>query len=80
MQDYNPIFIPMIEARLEKAPDSYICGPQTLKGYQILLGGIMYLIVKMRPDLVYFVFQLAKFDNNPIDNHWKALKRVLLYL
>ena len=77
MQDCSPASTPMMEARLKKAPDGYICEPQTLKEYQTLLGGIMHLMVKTRPDLAYFVSRLVEFSSNPTDNYWKALKRVL---
>lgn len=33
MQDCSPAYTPMMEARLNKAPDGYICEPQMLKEY-----------------------------------------------
>ena len=80
MQDCSPVSTRMMEAKLKRAPDGYICEPQTLKDYQTLLGGIMHLMVKTRPDLAYSVSRLAEFSSNPTDEHWKALKRVLRYL
>ena len=80
MQDCSPASTPMMEARLKKAPDGYICEPQTLKEYQTLLGGIMHLMVITRPDLAYSISRLAEFSSNPTDDHWKVLKRVLRYL
>ena len=80
MQEYQLSPTLMMEVRLKKAPDSYTCEPQALKDYQTLLGGIMHLMVKTRPDLAYSVSRLAEFSSNPTDEHWKALKRVLRYL
>lgn len=59
MQDCSPVSTPMMEAKLKRAPNDYICEPQTLKDYQTLLGGIMHLMVKTRPDLAYSVSRLA---------------------
>ncbi len=80
MQDCSQVSTPMMETKLKKTPDGYICEPQTLKDYQTLLGEIMHLVVKTRPDLAYSVFLLAEFSSNPTDKHRKALKRVLHYL
>lgn len=59
----------IIEAKLKKTSDGYICEPQTLKDYQILLEQIMYLMVKTCLDLAYSVFQLAEFNSNPINKY-----------
>ena len=69
MQDCSPASTPMMEARLKKALDGYICEPQTLKEYQTLLGEIMHLMLKICPDLAYSVSRLAKFSSNPTNNH-----------
>ncbi len=45
-QHCSQVFTPIMEAKLKKASDGYICEPQTLKDYETLLGGIMHLIVK----------------------------------
>lgn len=74
MQNCSPVSMLMIEAKLKKALNSYICEPQMLKDYQKLLGEIMHLMIKICPDLAFF-FQLAKFNTNATNKHWKALKK-----
>ncbi len=37
-------------------------------------------MVKTRPDIASYISRLAKFNTNPTDKHWKALKGVLRYL
>lgn len=68
--------MPMMEGKLKKASDGYICEPQTLKHYQTLLKRIIYLIVKIHPDLAYAIFRFVKFSSNPIDENRKAMKKV----
>lgn len=48
--------------------------------YRSLVGGLLYLMVTTRPDIAFAVTQLAKFVNNPRQEHWRAAKRTLRYL
>ena len=48
--------------------------------YRELLGRLMYLMLSVRPDLCYPVGYLGRFQQNPSEQHWLALKRVLRYL
>ncbi|KAK6116290.1 hypothetical protein DH2020_049966 [Rehmannia glutinosa] len=47
--------------------------------YRSVIGGLQYITI-IRPDIVYSVNKLSQFMQNPLDSHWKALKRVLRYL
>ena len=52
----------------------------TNKPYRPLIGALMYLSTKTRPDISYIVSKLAQFVENPLELHWKAAKRVCMYL
>lgn len=80
MQKYSSASVTITEAQLKKTTDGYICEPLTLKDYQLLLGEIMHLMVKTRPDVAYFISQLAKLGSNLTEKYQKALKRILYYL
>ena len=69
MQNSSSTSMPIIETKVIKVPHSYICILQMFKDYQILIKRIIHLIIKIDPNLIYFVSQLAKFSNNLIDKH-----------
>lgn len=48
--------------------------------YRELLGSLMYIMLSFRPDICYAVGYLGRFQNQPGQAHWQALKRVVRYL
>ncbi|KAL9263744.1 Retrovirus-related Pol polyprotein from transposon TNT 1-94-like protein [Drosera capensis] len=48
--------------------------------YVSAVGSLMYAQVYTRPDLAYIVGILDRYLSNPGIDHWKAAKRVILYL
>ena len=48
-------------------------------GYRRLLGCLLYAC-EIRGDIAFAVNKLSRFASNPAMVHWKALKRVLVYL
>lgn len=56
IKNYSLTSTYIIETKLNKAPDGYICKLQTLKDYLIHLEEIMHLMVKICFDRTYFVF------------------------
>jgi len=48
--------------------------------YREILGALLWLAINTRPDLMYAVNQLSKFNNNPGPDHWYAMENVLRYL
>lgn len=48
--------------------------------YRELLGSLMYVMVSRRPDICYPVGYLGRFQAQPGQQHWVALKRVVRYL
>ena len=48
--------------------------------YQAIVGSLLYLSTKTRPDIAYAVSNVARFCARPTKQHWVALKRILRYL
>jgi hypothetical protein len=48
--------------------------------YRNLLGCLMFIASRSRPDIAYSVTSLSQFCENPAKSHWNKLKNVLSYL
>ena len=48
--------------------------------YQAIVGCLLYLATKTRPDIAYAVSSVARFSAKPNKLHWIAVKRILRYL
>ena len=48
--------------------------------YQAVVGSLLYLSTKTRPDIAYAVSRVARFCAKPTREHWTAVKRILRYL
>lgn len=49
------------------------------KQYRSLVGALQYVTIT-RPEIAFSVNKLSQYMQCPLDQHWKALKRVLRYL
>lgn len=70
----DPSAIGSIDKRMDQATDDEI------KRYGRLIGSLIYLSTRTRPDIATAIGFLARFTANPSEIHWAALKRVLRYL
>ena len=67
-----------VNANFEPAKDSdSLCDPVL---YQSLIGSLIYLSTKTRPDLSYAVNKLARFCSKPTSAHLAAVKRIFRYV
>ena len=48
--------------------------------YQAVVGSLLYLSTKTRPDIAYAVSSVARYYANSTKDHWTAVKRILRYL
>lgn len=48
--------------------------------YMNAVGALMYLAIASRPDIAFAVGKLARFNSNPGQIHWKAVKHLFRYL
>ncbi|XP_016196102.1 uncharacterized protein LOC107637177 [Arachis ipaensis] len=46
--------------------------------YRSVVGSLQYLTVT-RPELAYAVSKLSQFMQDPLESHWKLVKRILRY-
>ena len=47
--------------------------------YQSIVGGLRYL-VHTRPDIAFVVGYVSRFMEDPREDHWVAVKRLLCYV
>lgn len=48
--------------------------------YRQAIGSLMYLMISSRPDLAFAIGKLSQHSENPTENHWIAVKRLLRYV
>ncbi|XP_022149979.1 riboflavin biosynthesis protein PYRR, chloroplastic-like [Momordica charantia] len=48
--------------------------------YQSAIGSLMYAMMCTRPDICFAVSMISRYQSNPGQPHWKAVKRILRYL
>ena len=48
--------------------------------YASTVGSIMYVLLCTRPDVAYALDVASRFQIDPRDDHWKAIKNILMYL
>ena len=78
MQDCTPMKTPVSAGnKLIKASEEDECVDQ--KQYQSAAGSLTYLAVSTRPDILYSVCSLARFNSKPTKEHWVALRCILRY-
>ena len=78
MQDCKPISTPVNpDVKLVSGQSSDVCNQQM---YQAVVGSLLYLSTKTRPDIAYAVGCAARFCAKPTKEHWTAVKRILRYL
>lgn len=76
MDDCNPTKTPMEKGlQLTRSNTGMIGEP-----YRELLGSLMYIMMSTRPDVCFPVGFLGRFQQQPEQQHWTALKRVVRYM
>ncbi|CAK9816510.1 Retrovirus-related Pol polyprotein from transposon TNT 1-94 [Anthophora quadrimaculata] len=48
--------------------------------YRGLIGGLMFLALYTRPDILFAVTKLSQYNSNPGRKHWQQAKHILRYL
>ena len=77
MAECKPSMTPMVERlKLTKASTT-VKVDSTL--YRSIVGGLHYL-VHMRPDIAFVVGYVSRFMEDPREDHWVTVKRLLRYV
>ena len=84
MADCSPVSTPMepgLSLSKEQSPKTPEERNRMSKvPYLSAVGALMYLATCTRPDIAYAVGVLARFNSDPGEAHWKAVKHLLRYL
>jgi hypothetical protein len=77
MENCKPIGSPMANScRLSKHGTDVMSDPSQ---YRSIVGALQYATLT-RPDIAFSVNKVCQFMANPLESHWRAVKRILRYL
>lgn len=82
MTDCNPKSVPADPgSRLSVIDCPLRCGvtPLSSTPYRLAVGGLMYAAKKTRPDILFAVTAASRYNQDPGNAHWSAVKRILSY-
>lgn len=79
MENSKPVATPVeIGSKLIKSNETdKLVDPEM---YQSVVGQLLYLSTRTRPDIAYAVSNVARFSSKPSQQHWIAVKRIMRYL
>jgi hypothetical protein len=84
MSDCKPVGTPMIPGSKLSSDQSPRTEDEKAKMINVpyinAVGSLMYLATMTRPDIAYTVGVLARFNSNPGQAHWNAVKHLFRYL
>jgi len=81
MQNAHGASTPMDpNVKLDLAEDRGEKELEDIKGYQAIVGSLMYAALATRPDISFAVAALCRYNSRPFTSHLTAAKRVLQYL
>lgn len=81
MLDCKPVYTPMeVNVKLQKDCECHRENIYDKVPYQEAVGSLLYLSQVTRPDIAYAVNVVSRFNNQPRECHWSAVKRILRYL
>jgi hypothetical protein len=69
-----------VSCRLIKIFDEYIVDKNLKINYQSIVKSLMYIMLKIRFDITYFISIFNRYVFNFIQTHWQAIKRIFRYL
>lgn len=77
MLDAKPLNTPMVSsAKLSKHGTDLLEDPSF---YRSIVGALQYATIT-RPEICFSVNKACQFLSQPLDSHWKSVKRILRYL
>lgn len=80
MTNCKPAVTPMVEQFFTGLDAEQDKVPVNIELYQQIIGSLLYLALRTRPDIVVSVLILARFQKNPTGYCHRAAKRIMRYL
>jgi hypothetical protein len=65
---------------LIKIFDEYIIDKSLKINYQLIVRSLMYIMLKTRSNIIYFISMINRYVFNFIQTHWQTVKRIFRYL
>jgi hypothetical protein len=69
-----------VSCRLIKISDEYTVDKNLKINYQSIVRLLMYIMLKIRLNITYFISMINRYVFNLIQTHWQAVKRIFRYL
>jgi hypothetical protein len=69
-----------VSCRLIKIFDEYIVDKNLRINYQLIVRSLMYIMLKIRFDIAYFISIINRYVFDFTQTHWQAIKRIFRYL
>jgi hypothetical protein len=69
-----------VSCRLIKISDEYTADKSLKINYQSIVRSLMYIMLKIRSNIIYFISMINRYVFNLIQTHWQAIKRIFRYL
>ncbi len=81
MWDCKSLIILMNDfCRLIKISDEYIADKSLKTSYQSIVRSLMYVMLKIRSDIIYSISMINRYISNFTQTHWQTIKRIFRYL
>jgi hypothetical protein len=69
-----------VSCRLIKIFEKYIVDKNLKINYQLIVRSLMYIMLKIRSNIIYFISMINRYVFNFIQIHWQTIKRIFRYL
>jgi hypothetical protein len=69
-----------VSCRLIKISEEYIVDKSLKTSYQSIVKSLMYIMLKIRSDIIYFISVISRYVFNLTQTHWQTIKRIFRYL
>jgi hypothetical protein len=66
--------------RLIKIFDEYIVDKNFKINYQLIVRSLIYIMLKIRFNIIYFISMINRYVFNLTQIHWQTIKRIFRYL
>jgi hypothetical protein len=69
-----------VSCRLIKISDEYTVDKNLKINYQSIVKLLMYIMLKTRSNIIYFISVINRYIFNLTQTHWQTIKRIFRYL